>query len=144
MPNSSSVRIRGGGITTTKVALCDRYVKYPLGVYWLAWPTESPERGYSDNKKQLINRLRRLEGQVRGVQRMVEEDAWCPDVLNQVAAVRSALDKVALGLAEGHVRHCMVGGADDPSAGRDDGRADDGDRPFGPLARPPLRRAPGR
>ena len=75
---------------------------------------KSPERGYSDNKKQLINRLRRLEGQVRGVQRMVEEDAWCPDVLNQVAAVRSALDKVALGLAEGHVRHGMVGGADDP------------------------------
>jgi CsoR family transcriptional regulator, copper-sensing transcriptional repressor len=75
---------------------------------------ETPDRGYSDSKKQLINRLRRLEGQVRGVQRMVEEDAWCPDVLNQVAAVRSALDKVALGLAEGHVRHCMVGGAEDP------------------------------
>ena len=75
---------------------------------------DSAPRGYSDDKKQLINRLRRLEGQVRGVQRMVEEDAWCPDILNQVAAVRSALDKVALGLAEGHVRHCMVDGADDP------------------------------
>ncbi|MFL5845977.1 MAG: metal-sensitive transcriptional regulator [Solirubrobacteraceae bacterium] len=75
----------------------------------------TPSRGYSDDKKQLINRLRRLEGQVRGVQRMVEEDAWCPDVLNQIAAVRSALDKVALGLAEGHVTHCMAGGAGDPA-----------------------------
>lgn len=75
---------------------------------------DTPVRGYSADKKQLLNRLRRLEGQVRGVQRMVEEDAWCPDVLNQIAAVRSALDKVALGLAEGHVRHCMAGGAGDP------------------------------
>ena len=73
----------------------------------------TPTRGYSASKRQLINRLRRLEGQIRGVQRMVDEDAWCPDILNQIAAVRSALDKVALGLAEGHVRHCMVG-ADDP------------------------------
>ncbi|MCW2990249.1 MAG: metal-sensitive transcriptional regulator [Solirubrobacterales bacterium] len=72
-------------------------------------------RGYSDGKKQLLNRLRRLEGQVRGVQRMVEEDAWCPDVLNQIAAVRAALDKVALGLAEGHVTHCMAGGSEDPA-----------------------------
>jgi DNA-binding FrmR family transcriptional regulator len=76
--------------------------------------TETATRGYSADKKRLINRLRRLEGQVRGVQRMVEEDAWCPDILNQIAAVRSALDKVALGLAEGHVRHCMAGGSADP------------------------------
>lgn len=75
---------------------------------------DNPTRGYTDHKRQLLNRLRRLEGQVRGVQRMVEEDAWCPDILNQIAAVRSALDKVALGLAEGHVGHCMAGGADDP------------------------------
>jgi len=79
----------------------------------------TPVRGYSGEKKQLINRLRRLEGQVRGVQRMIDEDAWCPDVLNQIAAVRSALDKVALGLAEGHVRHCMADGSDD-AARRDE------------------------
>jgi DNA-binding FrmR family transcriptional regulator len=78
-------------------------------------PPHAPTRGYSDDKRQLINRLRRLEGQVRGVQRMVSEDAWCPDILNQIAAVRSALDKVALGLAEGHVSHCMAGGAGDPA-----------------------------
>ena len=71
------------------------------------------KRGYSDDKKQLINRLHRIEGQVRGVERMVDEDAWCPDILNQIAAVRAALDRVALGLAEGHVRHCVIG-AEDP------------------------------
>lgn len=69
-------------------------------------------RGYSAEKKQLINRLRRVEGQVRGLQRMVEDDAWCPDILSQVAAVKSALDKAALGIAEGHVGHCMAGGTD--------------------------------
>ena len=75
---------------------------------------QTTTRGYSNDKKALVNRLRRIEGQVRGVQRMVEEDTWCPDVLNQIAAVRAALDKVALGLAEGHVGHCMAGGANDP------------------------------
>ena len=77
--------------------------------------TVDPERGYSASKQQLLNRLRRIEGQVRGLQRMVGEDAWCPDVLVQVAAVTAALDKVALGLAEGHVTHCMAAGSDDPT-----------------------------
>src|SRR3954449_2761401 len=71
--------------------------------------------GYSDSKPQLINRLKRIEGQVRGLQRMVDDDAWCPDVLVQVAAVGAALDKVALGLAAGHVTHCMAAGSDDPT-----------------------------
>jgi len=74
----------------------------------------SDERGYTASKQQLLNRLRRIEGQVRGLQRMVDDEAWCPDVLIQVAAVTAALDKVALGLAEGHVTHCMAAGADDP------------------------------
>src|SRR3954454_10926232 len=70
-------------------------------------------RGYTENKDQLLKRLRRIEGQVRGVQRMVEEDRWCPDILQQIAAANAALDKVALGLASGHVQHCMAMG-DDP------------------------------
>jgi DNA-binding FrmR family transcriptional regulator len=70
----------------------------------------SEARGYSAEKTKLLNRLRRVEGQVRGVQRMVEDDRWCPDILVQVAAVQAALDKVALGLAEDHARHCIVGG----------------------------------
>jgi DNA-binding FrmR family transcriptional regulator len=71
-------------------------------------------RGYSDEKDELLKRLRRIEGQTRGIQGMVADDRWCPDILQQVAAVRAALDKVALGLAEGHVQHCMMEGAEDP------------------------------
>jgi DNA-binding FrmR family transcriptional regulator len=70
-------------------------------------------RGYSAEKDALVRRLRRIEGQTRGIQKMVEEDRWCPDILQQIAAVTAALDKVALGLAEGHVQHCMAIG-DDP------------------------------
>jgi DNA-binding FrmR family transcriptional regulator len=75
---------------------------------------ETTQRGYSDEKDQLLTRLRRIEGQTRGLQTMVTEDRWCPDILQQIAAVRAALDKVALGLAEGHVQHCMMAGSDDP------------------------------
>src|ERR1044072_1992217 len=74
---------------------------------------ESTTRGYTATKDQLLKRLRRIEGQVRGVQKMVEEDRWCPDILQQIAAVNAALDKVALGLAAGHVQHCMAM-SDDP------------------------------
>ncbi len=77
-------------------------------------PTNTtPARGYSPTKDQLQNRLRRLEGQVRGVEKMVAEDRWCPDILVQIAAIRAALDKVALGLVEGHVQTCMTAGAGD-------------------------------
>ena len=76
--------------------------------------TEAVKRGYSDEKDELLKRLRRIEGQTRGIQGMVADDRWCPDILQQIAAVRAALDKVALGLAEGHVQHCMAEGADDP------------------------------
>lgn len=77
--------------------------------------TPAPTRGYTAEKDQLVKRLRRIEGQVRGIQGMVEDDRWCPDILQQIAAVRAALDKVALGLTEGHVQHCMAAGADDPA-----------------------------
>jgi DNA-binding FrmR family transcriptional regulator len=66
--------------------------------------------GYKSSKHQLHNRLRRIEGQVRGLQRMVEDERWCPDILVQIAAVQAALDKVALGLADDHARNCVVGG----------------------------------
>jgi DNA-binding FrmR family transcriptional regulator len=61
-------------------------------------------------KEQLHNRLRRIEGQVRGLQRMVDEDRHCIDVITQISAVQAALDKVALGLLDGHVRHCLGSG----------------------------------
>ena len=69
-----------------------------------------PSRGYSATKDQLQNRLRRVEGQVRGIERMVDEDRYCIDVLTQISAVQAALDKVALGLLDDHARHCVVGG----------------------------------
>ena len=64
-------------------------------------------------KKSQLARLSRIEGQVRGVARMVEEDRYCIDVLTQIAAVQAALDKVALGLLDDHARHCVIGGPSD-------------------------------
>jgi DNA-binding FrmR family transcriptional regulator len=67
------------------------------------------ERGYTASKDQLTKRLARIEGQVRGVSRMVDEDRYCIDVLTQISAIQAALDKVALGLLDGHARHCLIG-----------------------------------
>ena len=72
-------------------------------------PATPPSRGYSATKEQLHKRLARIEGQVRGVQRMVEEDRYCIDVVTQLSAIQAALDKVALGLLDDHTRHCMQG-----------------------------------
>ncbi|MBF6619146.1 MAG: metal-sensitive transcriptional regulator [Patulibacter sp.] len=66
-------------------------------------------RGYTATKDQLLKRLRRAEGQLRGVQGMVEDDRYCIDVLTQISAVQAALDKVALGLMDQHARHCVAG-----------------------------------
>jgi DNA-binding FrmR family transcriptional regulator len=70
---------------------------------------EAPVRGYTASKEQLQTRLRRIEGQVRGIQGMVDADRYCIEVLTQIAAVQAALDKVALGLLDGHARTCVVG-----------------------------------
>jgi DNA-binding FrmR family transcriptional regulator len=69
----------------------------------------TPIRGYTATKDQLQTRLRRIEGQVRGIQKMVEEERYCIDVLTQIAAIQAALDKVALGLLDGHARTCVIG-----------------------------------
>ena len=66
-------------------------------------------RGYTENKEAVLKRLRRVEGQVRGVERMVEEDRYCIDVVTQVTAIQAALDKVALELLTDHASHCVVG-----------------------------------
>lgn len=81
---------------------------------------QTATRGYAATKDQLQKRLRRIEGQVRGVQGMVEEDRWCIDVLTQISAIQAALDKVALGLLDEHARHCVMGGPDDARADRTD------------------------
>ena len=64
--------------------------------------------GYYQNKDQKIKRLKRAEGQVRGIARMVEEDTYCMDILTQVSAAQAALDKVALELLRDHAHHCMI------------------------------------
>jgi DNA-binding FrmR family transcriptional regulator len=72
-------------------------------------------RGYSASKPQLQARLARIEGQVRGIARMVDEDRYCIDVLTQINAIRAALDKVSLGLLDGHAKHCLIGGHGGPT-----------------------------
>ena len=64
--------------------------------------------GYTEETEQYLKRLRRIEGQLRGLQRMVAEDTYCIDVLTQISAVQSALDSVALGLLEDHMNHCVL------------------------------------
>ena len=63
--------------------------------------------GYTQNKDGYLKRLRRIEGQVRGLQRMVEEDTYCIDILTQVNSVNAALKAVGMGLLDAHVRHCV-------------------------------------
>jgi CsoR family transcriptional regulator, copper-sensing transcriptional repressor len=72
--------------------------------------TDTKTPGYTASKDELLTRLARVEGQVRGVTRMVEEDRYCIDVLTQIEAAQAALNKIALGLVDDHVRYCMRGG----------------------------------
>jgi DNA-binding FrmR family transcriptional regulator len=76
----------------------------------------APTRGYSATKDQLVKRLKRVEGQVRGVEGMVEDDRYCIDILTQISAIQAALDKVALGLLDDHARHCVMGAEGDEQA----------------------------
>jgi CsoR family transcriptional regulator, copper-sensing transcriptional repressor len=77
--------------------------------------TEKTARGYTASKDELRQRLLRIEGQVRGIARMVEDDRYCIDILTQISAVQAALDKIALGLLDGHARHCLVGEGEGPA-----------------------------
>lgn len=80
-----------------------------------ATPAESTkhhaDHGYTGNTDAYLKRLKRIEGQVRGIQRMITEDEYCIDVLTQISAAQSALDSVALGLLEDHMNHCVVNAA---------------------------------
>ncbi|UNX54737.1 metal-sensitive transcriptional regulator [Georgenia sp. TF02-10] len=67
--------------------------------------------GYSGTKEQYLNRMRRVEGQVRGIARMIDEDTYCIDVLTQISAVTKALQAVGIGLVEDHLGHCVVDAA---------------------------------
>jgi DNA-binding FrmR family transcriptional regulator len=76
----------------------------------MATSTTAQSRGYTATKDQLLTRLKRIEGQVRGIEGMVDDDRYCIDVITQISAVQAALDKVALGLLDEHARHCVVDG----------------------------------
>lgn len=76
--------------------------------------------GYSGSKDDYAKRLRRVEGQVRGIARMIEDDVYCIDVLTQVSAATKALEAVALGLLEAHMSHCVVHAA---ASSEEEGRA---------------------
>jgi DNA-binding FrmR family transcriptional regulator len=71
--------------------------------------TKTKTPGYSEDKGALIKRLHRIEGQVRGIEKMVEDDRYCIDILTQIAAVDTALQSVALRLLDEHVKHCVAG-----------------------------------
>lgn len=72
---------------------------------------ETADRGYTPEKEAYLHRLKRIEGQVRGIARMVEEDKYCIDILTQVAAVNKALHAVSIGLLDDHIGHCVVDAA---------------------------------
>ncbi|MBP2366567.1 metal-sensitive transcriptional regulator [Pseudonocardia parietis] len=67
--------------------------------------------GYADNKDAHVKRMRRIEGQVRGISKMIESDKYCIDILTQVSAVNKALEAVALGLLDEHLKHCVADAA---------------------------------
>ena len=68
--------------------------------------------GYIDNKEKVKNRLRRIAGQIGGIERMVDEERYCIDILIQISAIQAALDKVGLRLLEQHAAHCVIGPED--------------------------------
>ncbi|MDQ0260688.1 metal-sensitive transcriptional regulator [Sinomonas atrocyanea] len=98
-----------------------------------------PPYGYTADKDAYLRRLRRIEGQVRGIARMVEEDKYCIDILTQVAAVTKALHAVSLGLVEEHIGHCVVGAANvadpDQRAGEIDSKVKEAAEAIGRLLR---------
>jgi CsoR family transcriptional regulator, copper-sensing transcriptional repressor len=80
--------------------------------------TQAPARGYTATKDQLLARLRRIEGQIRGIEGMVTDDRYCIDIITQISAAQAALDKVALGLLDGHAHTCVIGAAPDQQDAR--------------------------
>ena len=71
--------------------------------------TATPTYGYTADKDALINRLHRIEGQVRGIENMVDQDRYCIDIITQISAITTALDAVAFKILDDHVNHCVAG-----------------------------------
>ncbi len=75
--------------------------------------TDNSDPGYIEHKEDILKRLRRISGQVGGVEKMVTDERYCIDILTQVSAIQAALDKVSLALLDDHARHCVVGATED-------------------------------
>ncbi|MCT1366938.1 MULTISPECIES: metal-sensitive transcriptional regulator [Kocuria] len=90
----------------------------------IADATTAPH-GYTHDKQAYLKRLRRVEGQVRGIQRMIDEDQYCIDVLTQISAINKALNAVAVGLLDEHLGHCVVGAVRAASEGGDESIIDE-------------------
>ena len=73
------------------------------------------QHGYITEKEQYLQRMKRIEGQARGIAKMIDDEKYCIDILTQVSAATKALEAVALGLLDDHLRHCMVHAANDPA-----------------------------
>ena len=121
------VPARSGAVAATATLL--RIPRYPPRVpsrystrVWGMLTRGGAVPGYTMQKQQLQTRLRRIEGQVRGVARMIDEDKYCVDVVTQVAAIQAALDKVSLGLLDGHIRGCV---REEIQAGGGDAKVDE-------------------
>ena len=84
--------------------------------------TQTPTRGYTASKDQLLARLGRIEGQIRGIGGMVQADRYCIDILTQISAAQAALDKVALGLLDDHAHHCVLGAEEENRDAKTDAR----------------------
>ena len=72
---------------------------------------QPPVRGYASGREDYLARLRKIEGQCRGLQRMIEDDRWCPEIVTQIGSATRALQEVAVGLLADHLRHCVTGAA---------------------------------
>ncbi|GAB3844850.1 metal-sensitive transcriptional regulator [Nesterenkonia populi] len=79
-------------------------------------PSISATHGYISDKDRYLARLKRIEGQARGIHRMIDEDTYCIDILTQISAITSALNNVALGLLDDHLSHCVTGAVQDGGA----------------------------
>jgi DNA-binding FrmR family transcriptional regulator len=95
----------------TTVLICDEHPSTECSPPRADSRVTQSARGYASGKDDYLARLRKIEGQVRGLQRMVEEDRWCPDVVIQVASATRALQEVAVGLLNDHLQHCVVNAA---------------------------------
>lgn len=107
-PHQAAPGSLAGRVTKAARIRARRPNPYPVGVYRMDVREEGGVHGYAPNRDEYLKRLRRIEGQVRGLQKMVEDDKYCIDILTQVSAATRALQSVALGLLEDHLGHCVA------------------------------------